>query len=203
MGKLSLISAIAASAVLAFAGDPAPAATETHKDTTNMEEKVTVVMETTLGNVEIELDAKKAPLTVANFLSYVDAKFYDGTIFHRVIPNFMVQGGGFTADMVQKPTKAPVKNEADNGLKNLRGTIAMARTMIVDSATCQFFINTVDNSFLNFTAPNPRAYGYAVFGAVTAGMEVVDQISAVQTGFKNGMKDVPVTPVVIKTIRRK
>ncbi len=168
-----------------------------------MSDKVTVVMETTLGNIEIELNAAKAPITVENFLSYVDAKFYDGTIFHRVIPNFMVQGGGFTADMEQKPTKAPIKNEANNGLKNSRGTIAMARTMIVDSATAQFFINTVDNNFLNFSAPNPRGYGYAVFGEVVEGMDVVDQISATKTGFKAGMQDVPTTPIVIKTIRRK
>ena len=131
------------------------------------------------------------------------ASFYDGTVFHRVIPNFMVQGGGFTADLVQKPTRPPVKNEADNGLRNVRGTIAMARTMVVDSATAQFFINTVDNKFLDFTAPNIRGYGYAVFGRVTAGMDVVDKIAAVQTGIRNGMRDVPLEPVVIKSIRRK
>lgn len=203
MYKFTFITAIAACAAIAFADAPAAPATETKKEAPKMEDKVTVVMETTLGNVEIELDAKKAPVTVTNFLAYVDAKFYDGTVFHRVIPNFMVQGGGFTADMAQKPTKAPIKNEASNGLKNLRGTIAMARTMIVDSATSQFFINTVDNTFLDFTAPNPRGYGYAVFGYVTEGMETIDKISAVQTGIRGGMQDVPTSPVVIKTIRRK
>ncbi len=160
-------------------------------------------METTLGDIEIELNQEKAPITVENFLKYVDAKFYDGTIFHRVIPNFMIQGGGFTADMNQKPTNKPIKNEADNGLKNNRGTIAMARTMVVDSATAQFFINTVNNDFLNFTAPTTRGYGYAVFGEVKSGMDVVDQISATPTGFNRGMHDVPTTPIVIKTIRRK
>lgn len=168
-----------------------------------MEQKTVVVMETSLGDVEIELEDAKAPVTVKNFLSYVDESFYDGTVFHRVIPNFMVQGGGFTAAMEQKPTKKPIKNEADNGLKNLRGTIAMARTMIVDSATAQFFINSVDNGFLDFKAPNPRGYGYAVFGTVISGMDVIDKISAVETTFKGGMQDVPRTPVVIKTIRRK
>lgn len=199
MKRFAFISVIAACATLACVNSAKP----TEKETKKMADTVTVVMETTLGNVEIELNEAKAPITVANFLSYVDAKFYDGTIFHRVIPNFMVQGGGFTADMTQKSTKAPIKNEANNGLENRRGTIAMARTMIVDSATCQFFINTVDNGFLNFRSPDPRGYGYAVFGSVVAGMDVVDKIAAVQTGFKNGMQDVPTTPVVIKSIRRK
>lgn len=162
-----------------------------------------VVMETSLGNVEIELDSEKAPLTVANFLSYVDEGFYNGTIFHRVIPNFMIQGGGFTSAMIQKPTKAPIKNEADNGLKNTRGTIAMARTAIVDSATAQFFINTVDNRYLDFQSPTIRGYGYAVFGRVVSGMDTVDAISAAQTGYVNGMKDVPLKTIEIKTIRRK
>lgn len=201
MNKTATLTALlAVSASLAFAGEPAEAA---EKETAQMADTTTVVMETSLGTVEIELDAKNAPLTVANFLAYVDASFYDGTVFHRVIPNFMVQGGGFTADLVQKPTRPPVKNEADNGLRNVRGTIAMARTMVVDSATAQFFINTVDNKFLDFTAPNIRGYGYAVFGRVTAGMDVVDKIAAVQTGIRNGMRDVPLEPVVIKSIRRK
>lgn len=199
MKRIALISLIAACTTLAFANAGKP----TEKETKKMADTVTVVMETTLGNVEIELNEAKAPLTVANFLSYVDANFYDGTIFHRVIPNFMVQGGGFTVDMNQKPTKAPIKNEANNGLENRRGTIAMARTMVVDSATCQFFINTVDNGFLNFRSPDPRGYGYAVFGSVVSGMDVIDEIAAVQTGIKNGMRDVPTTPVVIKSIRRK
>lgn len=168
-----------------------------------METKTTVVIETNLGSIEVELDAEKAPVTVANFLSYVDESFYDGTIFHRVIPRFMIQGGGFTADMAQKKTKAPIRNEAANGLKNTRGTIAMARTMVVDSATAQFFINTVDNAFLDFRSPTPQGFGYAVFGRVTSGMEVVDAISAAKTGVRNGMRDVPLDTVVIKTVRRK
>lgn len=176
---------------------------ETKDANTAMDTKTSVIIETTLGNIEVELDAEKAPVTVANFLSYVDESFYDGTIFHRVIPRFMIQGGGFTADMAQKKTKAPIKNEAANGLKNARGTIAMARTMIVDSATAQFFINTVDNDFLDFRAPTPQGFGYAVFGRVTSGMEVVDAISATKTGVSHGMRDVPIDTVVIKTIRRK
>ncbi len=161
-----------------------------------------VLLSTSLGDITIELDAEKAPVTVANFLSYVDEQFYDGTIFHRVIKGFMIQGGGFTADMAQKRTKAPIKNEANNGLKNTRGTIAMARTSIVDSATAQFFINSVDNDFLDFRAPTPDGYGYAVFGKVTAGLDVVDKISAARTGIAHGMRDVPLQPVVIKSIRR-
>jgi len=139
---------------------------------------------------------------VANFLAYVDEKFYDGLIFHRVIPNFMIQGGGMTPDMRQKATKPPIKNEADNGLKNDRGTIAMARTGVVDSATAQFFINVENNTFLNFRGKTPDAYGYAVFGKVTAGLEVVDAIRAVKTTRKGPHDDVPVEAVTIKTIRR-
>ncbi|MCC6641729.1 MAG: peptidyl-prolyl cis-trans isomerase [Deltaproteobacteria bacterium] len=155
-----------------------------------------VVISTSLGDVTVELDAEKAPKTVANFLSYVDDGFYDDTIFHRVIKNFMVQGGGMTADGRQKPTKAPIKNEADNGLRNDVGTIAMARTNVVDSATAQFFINTKDNDFLNHGG---RDFGYAVFGKVTDGMDVVRKIEAVQTG----RGDVPVETVTIRSIRRK
>lgn len=169
-----------------------------------MDEKtVTVVIETTMGDIEVALDAAKAPVTVANFLSYVDEGFYNGTIFHRVIPRFMIQGGGFTPQMEQKKTRDPIKNEADNGLKNKRGTIAMARTMVVDSATAQFFINTVDNAFLDFRSPDIRGYGYAVFGNVVSGMDVVDAISGVKTGWSRGMKDVPEKVVEIKAIRRK
>lgn len=156
-----------------------------------------VVMETSLGNVKIELEQAKAPVSVKNFLSYVDEKFYDGTIFHRVIGNFMIQGGGFTADMKQKPTKAPIKNEAGNGLRNKRGTLAMARTMVVDSATSQFFINVVDNDFLDYRDNSPQGFGYAVFGKVIEGMEVVDKIKGVKT-----VQDVPVETVVIKSIKR-
>jgi cyclophilin family peptidyl-prolyl cis-trans isomerase len=164
--------------------------------------KPMVTMKTSLGDIKIELYPDKAPATVKNFLSYVDDKFYDGTIFHRVISGFMIQGGGFTPDMAQKPTKAPVKNEAQNGLKNDRGTLAMARTMVVDSATAQFFINVVDNDFLNFRSPDVRGFGYCVFGKVVEGMDVVDKIKAVPTGQKNGMGDVPNDPVKILEVRR-
>lgn len=162
-----------------------------------------VVMETSHGTIEIELDNKKAPISTENFLKYVDDKFYDGTIFHRVIDGFMIQGGGFTQDMNQKPTKAPIKNEAANGLKNTRGTLAMARTSVVDSATAQFFINVKDNDFLNHTSPTPSGFGYAVFGRVISGMDIVDKIKAVRTGVKSGMSDVPVEPVEIKSVKRK
>ena len=159
-----------------------------------------VVVSTSEGDITLELNQEKAPITVSNFLAYADAKFYDGTIFHRVIPNFMIQGGGFDAALQQKPTKAPIKNEATNGLKNDRGTIAMARTPIVDSATAQFFINLKNNDFLN---NGSRDFGYAVFGKVTAGMDVVDKIGAVQTSVQRGMGDVPVKPVTIKSVKRK
>jgi cyclophilin family peptidyl-prolyl cis-trans isomerase len=139
---------------------------------------------------------------VANFLSYVDSGFYDGTIFHRVIDSFMIQGGGFTPGMEQKQTKLPVKNEANNGLSNLRGTMAMARTGVVDSATSQFFINLVDNLYLDFQAPTPRSYGYCVFGKVVAGMDTVDAIAKVRTSDSGRYQNVPVEPVVIESIRR-
>lgn len=186
------------------AGKKADKKTDTSKKGAKVSEtKPVVVMDTSMGKVEIELDAEKAPISTKNFLSYVDEKFYDGTIFHRVIKNFMIQGGGFKKDMSQKPTKAPIKNEATNGLKNTRGTVAMARTGVVDSATAQFFINVVDNDFLNHSSPDPRGYGYAVFGHVTSGMDVVDKIRAVSTGSKDGMTDVPVETVEIKSIHRK
>lgn len=165
-------------------------------------QQMQVFITTSLGNIKVDLYQDKAPLTVSNFLNYVEKKAYDDTIFHRVIPNFMVQGGGFTKDMIQKSTMAPVKNEADNGLKNLRGTLAMARTQIVDSATCQFFINHKDNEFLNHAGKTPARYGYCVFGKVVEGMDVVDKIAAVKTG-SNGMhQDVPTEAVVIKSIRK-
>ena len=160
-----------------------------------------LVMETSMGTVKMELFAKEAPLSVKNFLDYAASGFYDGTVFHRVIPNFMIQGGGFTADMNEKTTKAPIKNEAGNGLKNNRGTLAMARTNIVDSATAQFFINVIDNDYLNHRDESSRGFGYAVFGKVIDGMAVVDKIAATRTGMKNGMPDVPVTPVFIKSIK--
>jgi cyclophilin family peptidyl-prolyl cis-trans isomerase len=161
-----------------------------------------VVMETSLGKVKIELDQAKAPISVKNFLSYVDGKFYDGTIFHRVISGFIIQGGGFTPDMQQTSTKAPIKNEAGNGLSNKRGTIAMARTNVVDSATAQFFINVVDNNVLDHRDDSPQGFGYAVFGKVIEGMDVVDKIKVVKTGLKMGFQDVPVETVVIKSIKR-
>ncbi len=176
------------------------------KDETSKKGKgkmTSVVIETSMGNIEVELDGEKAPVTVTNFLKYVDAKHYDGTIFHRVIKDFMIQGGGMNEKMDEKKTSNPIKNEAGNGLKNMRGTIAMARTSVVDSATAQFFINVVDNGFLDHRDETPRGFGYAVFGKVTSGMDVVDKIRAVATGSKNGMDDVPNSPVVIKTIKRK
>lgn len=161
-----------------------------------------VIIKTTLGDIQVKLAADKAPLTVANFLAYADAKHYDGTIFHRVIDGFMVQGGGFDRNMRQKPTNAPIKNEAANGLRNKRGTLAMARTAIVDSATSQFFINVKDNDFLDFRAPNPQGFGYCVFGEVVAGMDVVDRIKGVRTGVKAGMSDVPLETVEILSVER-
>jgi len=161
----------------------------------------TLVLETSLGNVKVELFQKEAPISVKNFLEYTKSGFYDGTIFHRVIPGFMIQGGGFTKDLAQKPTNAQIKNEAANGLKNERGTLAMARTMVVDSASSQFFINVANNEFLNHREGGPSAYGYAVFGKVISGMDVVDKIAATQTGRQQGFSDVPVTPVVIKAVK--
>ena len=157
-----------------------------------------VVLSTNYGDITIELHDAEAPKSVANFLQYVEDGHFDGTIFHRVIPNFMIQGGGFTEDMSQKATRAPIENEADNGLKNERGTLAMARTSDINSATSQFFINLTDNDFLNHGG---RDFGYAVFGRVTDGMEVVDKIAAVQTGSHGGHQDVPVDPVVITGAR--
>ena len=159
-----------------------------------------VLMETSRGTITLELDEAKAPETVRNFVDYAKAGHYDGTIFHRVIDGFMIQGGGFTKDMNQKPTRAPIRNEAMNGLKNARGTIAMARTMVVDSATSQFFINLVDNDFLDFTSPTPQGFGYAVFGKVTDGLDVVDAIAKVKTGFSGPHQNVPETAVVIKKV---
>ena len=152
-----------------------------------------VTLKTSKGDIVIELFTKEAPLTVANFLQYVDDGFYTGTIFHRVINGFMIQGGGFTKDMNQKPTNPPIKNEAANGLKNTRGTLAMARTSDPSSATAQFFINVVDNGFLDFKSPDPRGIGYCVFGKVVSGMEAVDAIKAVRTG----QQDVPVETIEI------
>lgn len=156
-----------------------------------------VKLHTRFGVITLELDAAKAPETVKNFLAYVEAGHYDGTIFHRVIKDFMIQGGGMLPDMSQKPTRATVKNEANNGLKNDRGTIAMARTSEPHSASAQFFINTVDNDFLNFRSETTQGWGYAVFGKVVEGMDVVDQIRAVKTGRSGYHSDVPVEAVLI------
>lgn len=156
-----------------------------------------VELETTMGNIVIELNQEKAPNTVANFLEYVKSGHYDGTIFHRVIDGFMIQGGGMDANMKEKSTNAPIQNEADNGLKNEVGTIAMARTSDPHSATAQFFINVKDNSFLNFSGKNPQGWGYAVFGKVIEGMDIVNKIKGVPTGKYGFHGDVPTTPVVI------
>jgi len=162
--------------------------------------KPMVVLTTSLGEITVELDAEKAPVTSQNFLDYVDSGAFDGTIFHRVIPGFMIQGGGFAPDMKQKPTKAPIALETKGGLRNVRGTLAMARTNDPNSATAQFFINLTDNEFLN---PKPGNPGYAVFGRVTAGMDVVDKIAAVRTGSRGMHQDVPVEPVTITSAKRK
>lgn len=155
-------------------------------------------LETNLGNIELTLDHDKAPITAANFEKYVGSGFYDGTIFHRVINHFMVQGGGFTEQMAQKPTQDPIQNEANNGLANEIGSIAMARTSDPHSATAQFFINVSKNDFLNFKRESADGWGYCVFGQVTAGMDVVEQIKAVETTSKAGHQDVPVDAIIIK-----
>jgi cyclophilin family peptidyl-prolyl cis-trans isomerase len=168
---------------------PAPAAPTTVK----------ITLDTSKGVIELELDSAKAPISTKNFVDYVTKGHYAGTIFHRVIPGFMVQGGGFTADMTQKPAGEKIKNEASNGLKNDRGTVAMARTGDPNSATCQFFINVVNNSGLD--APNPDGHGYAVFGKVTKGLEIVDAIVAAPTTTKSGMRDVPVDAITINSAK--
>jgi peptidyl-prolyl cis-trans isomerase A (cyclophilin A) len=180
---------------------PAPAATPGAAPEAPKQEQALqyVTMTTSMGDIVIELNAEKAPLSVANFLTYVDKGFYDGTIFHRVMPGFMIQGGGFTPDMAQKPTGPGVKNEWKNGLKNVRGAIAMARTNIADSGTSQFFINVVDNAMLD--QPNDGA-AYAVFGKVVSGMDVVDKIKAVPTGNKGMHQNVPTQTVEIKSVKR-
>jgi cyclophilin family peptidyl-prolyl cis-trans isomerase len=161
-----------------------------------------VVMKTSEGTVKIELYADKAPLSVKNFLQYVDEGAYDGTIFHRVIDNFMIQGGGFTPDMKQKPTHEPIKNEATADLKNVTGTLAMARTNVVDSATSQFFINVKDNEFLDHKNETPSGFGYAVFGKVTEGMDVVNRIKVTPTTRQGMFQDVPAKPIIIESIKR-
>jgi len=160
-----------------------------------------VVLNTSLGEIHVELDPGKAPITAENFLNYVRSGHYDGTIFHRVIPDFMIQGGGMSADMRERRTGSPIKNEAGNGLRNDRGTLAMARTGVVDSATAQFFINHRNNAPLNHQDETARGFGYAVFGRVIQGMDVVDQIARVPTGNRGGHQNVPLEPVVINSAR--
>jgi len=171
-------------------------------DTEQQGDNIVVIIKTSKGDIKLNLFKDKAPITVENFLKYVDNGHYEGTIFHRVIPNFMIQGGGFTSDMQQKPTSTPIKNEAQNGLANKRGTIAMARTQVIDSATSQFFINVVDNVFLNFRSPDMNGFGYCVFGEVVDGMDVVDAIRSVPTGRTGPHSDVPSEPVeIIQVVR--
>jgi cyclophilin family peptidyl-prolyl cis-trans isomerase len=155
--------------------------------------------ETTLGNFTVELYDDKAPVSAENFLKYVDEGFFDGTVFHRIVPGFVIQGGGFTEDMTQKKNHPPIKNEADNGVRNTRGTLSMARTNDINSATSQFFVNLKDNDFLDHTRGN---FGYAVFGKVTEGMDVIDKIAAVKTGRRRGFEDVPLDPVIMASVRR-
>ena len=165
-------------------------------------DKPVVMIKTNKGDIKVQLRGDKAPITVKNFLNYVDKDFYDGTIFHRVIPGFMIQGGGFEPGMKEKPTRDPVDNEAANGLKNAAYTVAMARTTDVHSATAQFFINVSDNEFLNFTAETPQGFGYCVFGEVVEGQDVVDKIKKVETGKSGFHDDVPLEDVVINRAER-
>lgn len=186
----------------AVAGTAVPAAAEAQEPQAATEQAPTrVVIETSLGDIEAELFADKAPETVKNFLAYVEGGHYTQTIFHRVIKDFMIQGGGMTADMNQKPTARPIKNEASNGLKNEVGTLAMARTSAVDSATAQFFINTKDNAFLDHKNDTPSGYGYCVFGRVILGTDVVRLIEQQRTASKGMHQDVPVEPVIIKAVK--
>lgn len=185
--------------IAALSLSTAQAATLSTTQGTDMSTNPHVLLKTNKGDITIELNAEKAPKTVENFINYVNSGFYNGTIFHRVINNFMVQGGGFEVGMAQKDTNAPVENEANNGLKNDRYTLAMARTNDPHSATAQFFINVADNDFLNHTNPTPNGWGYAVFGKVIAGNEVVDAIKGVKTGSKGFHQDVPVDDVIIES----
>ncbi|WP_027710725.1 peptidylprolyl isomerase A [Dickeya chrysanthemi] len=187
MSKRILAAVVTVLSLTAFSPAFAVTTTSTH-----------VLLTTSAGNIELALDDQKAPVSVKNFVDYVNSGFYNGTIFHRVIPGFMVQGGGFSSDMKQKPTNPPIKNEADNGLRNLRGTISMARTSEKDSATSQFFINVADNAFLDH---GQRDFGYAVFGKVVKGMEVADKISQVQTENVGPYQNVPSKPIVIQSVK--
>lgn len=188
--------------VMALTVAVAPATGFTQNNSTSKQgaDMVTVTMETNKGVITLELDREKAPDSVENFITYAKSGHYDGTIFHRVIPGFMIQGGGFDTGMQQKDTNPQIKNEAENGLKNDKGTVAMARTNVPDSATSQFFINLKDNDFLNHTSPTPQGWGYAVFGKITSGMDVVESIESVSTANKGGHQDVPVSEVIIEKV---
>jgi peptidyl-prolyl cis-trans isomerase B (cyclophilin B) len=199
MKKLPVCAFLLVSMLSFMAWTGCPLAEDAKKEATS---KVSVMMETSEGNIRIELWPDKAPITVKNFLQYADEGFYSGTIFHRVIDGFMIQGGGFTPDMQQKPTHPPIKNEATADLRNERGTIAMARTGVVDSATAQFFINVQDNPNLNHRDETARGFGYAVFGKVVEGMDVVDKIKKVPTNTVGMNQNVPVKPVIIQQVKR-
>jgi cyclophilin family peptidyl-prolyl cis-trans isomerase len=192
------IATLVALPFAAFAQAPAAAGSKC----TARDGKVNVKLTTTAGPITLALDKAKAPITVDNFVKYVEAGFYNGTIFHRVIDGFMIQGGGFTRDMRQKPVQAPIKNEGANGLKNANYTVAMARTGVRDSATSQFFINVKDNAFLDYTGESPQGWGYAVFGKVVEGQDTVDKIRKVATGSAGGHQDVPREAVVIEKAER-
>lgn len=197
--RLRQFGAILFASALFAMGAPATAANSTTKEgNSSMTSETRVKLQTNQGDIVIALNAEKAPKTTENFLNYVREGFYDGTVFHRVISNFMIQGGGFEAGMKQKKTNAPVENEANNGLKNDRYTVAMARTSDPHSATAQFFINVADNDFLNHTAPTTNGWGYAVFGQVVEGTEVVDKIKGVKTGNRGFHQDVPAEDVIIE-----
>ena len=201
--KLSRLIAVVAA--LAFAASVAAPLSAQEKEAEKVQEKAgnpMVLMKTNMGNITIELFEKEAPITVKNFLNYVDKKFYEGTTFHRVIPNFVIQGGGFDKDMMKKVTLDPIKNEATNGLKNLKGTLSMARTGEINSATSQFFVNLKDNDALDHKDMTSPKYGYAVFGKVVQGMDVVAKIAAVKTARKADMNDVPDRPVTIESVTR-
>ena len=206
MNKTLLPFAVVLAAILSLVFFPTLKGTETMNETTAdsaATENVKVLFETSMGNITVEIDMKNAPISGANFLAYVDDGYFVDTTFHRVIPNFMVQGGGITADMRDKPSnRAPIENEAKNGLKNDRGTLAMARTSDPHSATSQFFINHADNAFLNFTSESMQGWGYAVFGKVTDGMDIVDAIAQVQTGDKGGHQNVPLETITITAVSR-
>jgi cyclophilin family peptidyl-prolyl cis-trans isomerase len=194
---LACLALIGVLSVTARADDGA-AATTAKEGKGNVSENPKVLMKTNKGDLVVECYPDKAPITVANFLQYTRDGFYDGTVFHRVIPGFVIQGGGFTADLNRKETRDAIKNEASNGLKNLRGTLSMARTPDINSATSQFFVNLVDNKSLDHRDTSARGYGYAVFAKVTEGMDVVDEIAKVQTTMKKGLSDVPAEAIVIE-----